>query len=257
MTTLYNGFIGHRHKQQLYFLEGEDPEESFQKNLLTQSIDWEYRNKQILYSYNSLGHRSCELSSLDKNYILFSGCSFTEGLGLCINDSYTTLVSNHLEKQSYNLGLGGSSPSIAVKNIMLFLTTMKEKHPDYIIIQWPYFWRYYGIIENYIIIEYTSQDVDNSLYEELLKNDHAFYYNCFERLNLLHFLHNLGFQGQLIEIFSQTEEEYEKIKSKDWTTLFTNKKDIQLPTMVDRARDLCHPGSKTNKVFADAIIKIL
>ena len=257
MTTLYNGFIGHRHKKQLYFLENEETEESFQENLLTQPIDWEYRDKQILYSYNSLGHRSCEISSLDKNYILFTGCSFTEGVGLSINDSYTTLVPNYVGKQSYNLGLSGTNPSITVKNIILFFTAMKENMPDQIVIQWPYFWRYYGIIENHIINAFTPQDVNNTLYKELLNNKHVFYYNCFERLNLLSFLHNLGFQGQLIEMFSQTEEEHKEIISKDWTVPFTNKKDIELPMMIDRARDLSHPGSKTNRLYAEAIIKIL
>jgi hypothetical protein len=87
------------------FLPLIESEENYKLNLLSQPNDWEYRTKQIRYKYNSLGHRSCELHELPKDYLLFAGCSFTEGIGLKLEDTYSHIVSQQLGLGYYNLGL--------------------------------------------------------------------------------------------------------------------------------------------------------
>lgn len=243
------------------FLPLVESEEKYQDNLLSQPIDWEYRTKKIRYKYNSLGHRSCELHELPKDYLLFSGCSFTEGIGLKLEDTYSHIVANKLGLGYYNLGLGGSCPSISVKNVITFLSKFMHNMPKSIIIQWPYFFRYYRVVP-YLHIEHDTphRTKDNDLsetYKVLLQNNDAYMYNISERLYLLHFLHNIKYNGKLIEFFSQTYQEIDYIKGYDKSTNFTNLHSFEIPKCLDYARDLGHPGSLTNQSYADKILETL
>ena len=239
------------------FLPLIESEENYQRNLLSQPPDWEYRTKKIHYKYNSLGHRSCELHELPKDYLLFSGCSFTEGIGLKLEDTYSHVVADNLGIGYYNLGLGGSCPSICVKNIITFLSKCMNNMPKNIVIQWPYFLRYYRVVPYLYIEHHTPAGELHETYSSMLENNDAYMYNIAERIYLLHFLRNINYTGKLVELFTQNQEEIDYITGHDHTTNFTDKHSILLSNFVDYARDLGHPGSLTNKAFADSILKIL
>lgn len=239
------------------FLPLIESEENYQRNLLSQPPNWEYRTKKIHYKYNSLGHRSCELSELPKDYLLFTGCSFTEGIGLKLEDTYSYLVSKQLGLGYYNLGLGGSCPAISVKNIITFLTKFINNMPKYIVIQWPYFLRYYTVVPYLHISHHTPAGEHSKLYNALLENDDAYRYNIGERLYLLHFLDNIKYQGKVVELFVQNIEEINYITGLDNTANFKNIHSMELPHFLDVARDLGHPGTLTNQSYANAILKIL
>jgi hypothetical protein len=235
------------------FLNFIDPEAKYKKNLLKQPYYWEYRNKTIIYKYNSNGHRSCEIDELSNDYNLFCGCSITEGIGLKEEDCYTYLVSKNLNKKFYNLGVGGSSPAVAVKNIIIFLSKVKNNLPSSIIIQWPHFYRYF-IINGYHHNHFTPSDQTDPLYKALLLNQDAFRYNMMDRLYLLHFLSTLEYKGKVIEIYSEKQNEWELLTSHDHVSNFTNSGSIAIPQTIDKARDLSHPGSKTHESYAAAIL---
>ena len=65
------------------FLGFTDSEERYLESIKTQPNDWYYKDRSFTYSYNEYGHRSKNISDIDlDNYILFTGCSHTEGVGL-------------------------------------------------------------------------------------------------------------------------------------------------------------------------------
>lgn len=232
-----------------------ETEKLFLERQKTQPSDWEYNTKKIQYNYNSLGHRSVEVNELGQNYILVTGCSNTEGVALANEDTWSYIVANTLGKKLYNLAVGGSGPYVACKNLMLFLSAVKT-YPDMIIIQWPFFARFFRIEGKGIHIQHISPaSRDNrEYYDMLLKNDDAFHINIFERNILLSFLENIKYHGKVIEMFKQNPVEMQKI---DYTHYDLEIKKIMLPNPIDNARDLVHPGSKSNRIIADLILEVL
>lgn len=116
---------------------GGDEEEPFLKNLKTQPDDWYYRNTTITYSYNEYGHRCKNIAELDlDNYVLFTGCSHTEGVGLELEKTYAYQVAKELGCGYYNLAMAGTGIDAMIYNLnMWFLLTNKK--PKYLFVQWP------------------------------------------------------------------------------------------------------------------------
>jgi hypothetical protein len=184
---------------------------------------------------------------------LFAGCSVTEGVALKLEDTYPDVVSKTLNKDYYNIAVGGSSPSICVKNVISFLSIMGNKAPSTIVIQWPHFQRYYRI-DKFHIQHFNPRHGDNSFYKELIINEDAFRYNISERLYLLHFLHNIKYKGKLVQLHWEIPRDIDLITDLDHTCNFTNQNIEKLPDTIDHARDLSHPGSETHKLYSQKIL---
>lgn len=235
------------------FLSYEN-QDHYQNNLAKLGTNWEYASKKIYYKYNSIGHRSCELSELTNDYLLFAGCSVTEGVALANEDIYCNLVASRHNKQYYNLGVGGSCPTISAKNMLAFLSLV-QKHPYAIIVQWPYFYRYFRVSNGYFINHLTPAGEDLEYYNFMQKERDAYRFNVLERAYFFHYLKNINYRGQVIEMFSQTEDEITEIVETAGVPVESNY--FMTPNMIDYARDLGHPGSKTHKLYANKILKLL
>lgn len=130
------GFIGNEPNQSLEF-SGADHEEALSANLKKLADDWYYRTAEITYNHNSLGHRSIEPQNLNlDNYILFTGCSHTKGIGLELEKTHPYIVADGLGCDYYNLAIGGSGIDVMMHNLSLWLGKVKEK-PKAIVVQWP------------------------------------------------------------------------------------------------------------------------
>lgn len=130
------GFIGALPNNNLKF-SGGDQEFRYLENLSNQPIDWYYRNVDISYNYNLFGHRCKNIEDIDlDNYLLFTGCSHTEGVGLELEKTFPYLISNELGIDYYNLAIGGTGIDIMTYNLMIWLHTIK-KLPKALIIVWP------------------------------------------------------------------------------------------------------------------------
>jgi len=70
------------------------------------------------YTLNSMGYRSNEFS--ETRDIVFTGCSQTWGEGVIFDGIWGNILSNSLDKKSYNLGLSTRSPQFIVKNTISF-----------------------------------------------------------------------------------------------------------------------------------------
>ena len=93
--------------------------------------------------YNTSGFRmSKELDDIDlDNYCLFLGSSHTKGVGVEIEQRYSTLVSAVLKCDEVNLGVGGGGIDAVEHNLLSwFIHTKKE--PKHLIIEWPAYQRF-------------------------------------------------------------------------------------------------------------------
>ena len=116
---------------------GGDQSFMYEKNLAEQPDDWYYRFNKITYQYNSLGHRCKNIEDIDlDNYLLFTGCSHAEGVGLELEKTFPYIISEQLGMDYYNLALGGSGIDIMTYNLMMWLNTVK-KLPKALIVLWP------------------------------------------------------------------------------------------------------------------------
>lgn len=90
----------------------------------------------IFYNYNNLGHRCDNLEKINlENYILFIGCSHTEGVGLNTVETYPYLTSLKLDTSYYNLSLTASGLDVAFYNMFMWIKTHKK--PKFIVLQYP------------------------------------------------------------------------------------------------------------------------
>lgn len=227
------------------FLQHEDSEETLERNRKSQPADWIYRTETITYQYNSNGHRCIDIDELPEDYILFTGCSHTEGIGLQLEKTYPYLVAQHFNKAYYNLALGGSGPDLAMINMLGFLSKAKYK-PKLVIIQWPNFNRFFKVIDAnlaYILSFYTPSQQDK-FYTFLLKENFPYLQNILNRKIILQNLANYGIHNII-----ESNDVYNINKHEDSTV-----KAVFGTQFVDKARDLCHGGIESNKLWANSLI---
>jgi len=130
-------FLGYDETNFTRNFSGGDEEESFLQNLNTQPDDWYYRNADITYSYNEYGHRCKNIAELDlDNYILFTGCSHTEGVGLELEKTYAHKLSTALGYDYYNLAKAGTGIDTMIYNLNMWFLLVQKK-PKYMFVQWP------------------------------------------------------------------------------------------------------------------------
>ena len=107
---------------------GLDNQHTYAKNFTTrynQLKEYGWLNKKIDYKFNSYGFRSDEFSS-DPSMVSL-GCSHTCGIGIPIENSWTSIVSKSLSLKNFNLGVGGSSNDTAFRLAYHWLHQLKPK----------------------------------------------------------------------------------------------------------------------------------
>ena len=113
-----------------------DSEEEFRRNSAKMSHDWKYHTEKIIYKWNSQGYRTKELDEIQKPFLLATGCSYTEGVGLNTKDIWASMVADNLGLELYNIGKQGNSPEILTMNALLWKANNLPK-PDLVVAQWP------------------------------------------------------------------------------------------------------------------------
>lgn len=106
-----NHFNSHNRNQILKWTVA-DSEQKFNENLadptqLKKLEKYHWLDANIDYSYNNHGFRSDPFD--DRPAGLALGCSFTEGVGLHVHQTWPALVSKKLNLHLWNLGVGGAS----------------------------------------------------------------------------------------------------------------------------------------------------
>lgn len=237
-----SGFVGYTANQTLNF-SGTDTEETFKEHLKILPDDWCYRNKPITYRYNENGHRSRPLAELNlDNYILVTGCSHTEGVGLAVEDTYPHLIADKLGCDYYNLAIGGSGIDILVHNLILWLNKVKTP-PKALILQWPEPIRFSlntldvnRLVDPQVLSNFANND---EVAKFMILGDSIDFFNSQKRLN--YELISSIYQGKIV-------------------TMGPNGKTLGVdvrPHMTDVARDCGHLGIDSNKILANQILTLL
>lgn len=237
-TNLYinSGFLGenplHPVRPSVHTkYSGHDSPELLEKNLKIKPDNWYYRNISIDYLYNNLGHRCKRIGEIDlNNYILFIGCSHTEGVGNRIIDTFPYIVSKELKCDYYNLSLGGSGIDTMMHNLNIWLHKIKHQ-PKYIVWQWPEPTRYLSYDGKNINRHGTWQD-DTNTSNFIIAGDMSNYFHARIKLaeSLLEQLPNV------VEI-----------------DFFTKKNKNIFFERLDLARDDLHYGVESNKNLASKL----
>tara|TARA_R110000751_G_scaffold140654_1_gene244359 strand:+ start:854 stop:1855 length:1002 start_codon:yes stop_codon:yes gene_type:complete len=101
-------------------------------------INPRYTENNVQYTYNSMGYRDCELSEVNKDFILCMGCSYTEGIGVDDNDTWPARLETHSGMDTFNMGLGGSSTMINLINSTQWINNPKKYPlPRCVVVQIP------------------------------------------------------------------------------------------------------------------------
>ena len=237
--TLTNGLLGFKRNTVLDFT-GSDHSGLFAQNLLTKPDDWYYRHNEITYSYNDHGHRCKNVKDLNfNNYILFVGCSHSEGVGNKLEDTHPYLVSKELGMDYYNLSLGGSSGETMRHNLTVWLT--KFPAPKYIVWQWSFANRFLVQAGN-VYVTVGSWNQDKELTKLLVQNAYSKIYSTRDSL-IAEYLNQLQ---NSIPIIQFAYPQYSVPK---------NSSAIIMEEYIDFARDDMHNGRLTHQKAAQVLVE--
>jgi hypothetical protein len=133
----YDDFIGNGEENVVLPFTGGDSERQFLENQKRVRKDWYYFDHPISYSYNEYGHRSKNIKDIDlDNYVIFTGCSHTVGVGLELEKTFPYLVSQKLGVDYYNIAMAATGIDVLEYNLLTWFAKVKKK-PKYVFIQWP------------------------------------------------------------------------------------------------------------------------
>lgn len=233
------GFLGDGASSRVLWSSG-DQEGIFKANLKTQPRDWYYRNAEIVYEYNNDGHRCKDIEDIDlDNYILFAGCSHTKAVGLELEKSYPYLVADHFKLDYYNLAVGGSGIDVIEYNLLLWASIIPKK-PKLVVIQWPIHNRFLSWRDGYntMFTEGTWSNEDSTLR----------FIDSSETLGLFNARKKIT--SKLISNVYNCPIHYVQMSD---APLINLKNYVNL-RIVDKARDLGHPGIESHERVANDLI---
>jgi hypothetical protein len=220
---------------------GKDTEELYQSNLLTQSSDWYYRNNTITYTCNSDGYRTQEFESVDwANSIVIFGCSYIFGVGVDDADTVGARLETLLDCPVINMGVGGSSMLFNLHNSVLLRDGYPT--PKAVVMFWPAYDRI-PEYNTYSVKSYGSWNVEpNTLADVWFKNQN-------------HSIVNAMLMSKNSGLLWEDKCPYYEATWNEYTSSILN---CDLITAdLDYARDMMHPGIKSNIYTAEMIAKNL
>ena len=247
MLSFSNDYIGHAPSERVTNFSGCDSEVLYQKNLKTKPIDWHYRTNIVTYNRNQNGHRCKEFEDVDlNNYILFTGCSHSEGIGLELENTYPYLVSKSQDCDYYNLGVGGTGIDVLAYNLITWFSKVKHK-PKAVVIQWPDYTRFiskanHNTTDTDLLIANGSWSTRTGI-DKFCVIGHDIGFFELRRTMMYNLIKNV-IDCPIIEIA------YDNAKFNDDTLLL-------LPAKQDLARDLIHCGILSNLSYASIITDII
>jgi hypothetical protein len=138
-----NGLIGHivnSYNMAQEFV-GTDTTDLWRVNQLKTELPdvQHYLNTPVVYRYNEHGHRNSDsvhdINSSSKPYILVIGDSFTEGIGLAVEETYAQRLKDLTGYEVYNLGLGGTGIDVMLHNLVIW-SALAVNPPARLVCQW-------------------------------------------------------------------------------------------------------------------------
>lgn len=229
-----------------YFLSKADEEDFNTKSraFKKSNTPWIYFEKKIHYKCNSQGYRTKEWADIDwANSIVLHGCSYAFGEGLAEEDTISTQLSNITGKYVVNLGIPGSGIGANVHNTIMLC---KQLPTPYAVVQ---LWSHIIRTEIYMpdgvwfchpgqFLKTNAEGIPSACYK---------YYKNWLRYDENPQTHN-SFHVEASRLIWQPRTRYYEL-----TMFYDNMLDCDYIQIIDRARDLSHPGIKTAKLVAEHI----
>lgn len=231
--TEYHPYIVNASKELAWL--PSDTEELFKENLdknynLLKEYNWLDSN--ISYKFNKHGFRSNEFC--EKDNAIFLGCSYTFGIGLPLHKTFPQIVCEKIGLECFNLGLPASSNDTAFRLSYIWLNRLK---PKLVILTAPSCTRFELLSPNNISMEVESRFITTM---DQLTNvgNHTSWIDTDQN-------------GELNQKKNTMAIKYicDNLKIK---CLVFSSNDIEV---IDKARDLLHPGVNSNQKFADTVLK--
>lgn len=169
---------------------GTDSEQLYARNLKNLDSTWSYNSTPVTYNFNSYGLRmKKDIEYVEKDFIYFSGTSFTMGIGINEKDRFSELVSSALSLDMINYA--GPTYSMKLQILSFFNFIKKFNKPKILVIEYPPS-AGYTFFENttammYYMNKYAPAISYNDIYNSLLttdffKNEAAIYRNMLQVL---------------------------------------------------------------------------
>jgi hypothetical protein len=210
-----------------------DTKETYENNLrerrsLLEKHNW--LNNKVTYTLNSEGFRCKEFTN-DPS-VMFLGCSFTLGVGVNVEQSWTTIVSDSLNLKCINLGQAGGSNDTAFR---LGSHWIKKLQPKLVILLTPSQHRL-ELIEKKMIHFFTPgilhKDRFSTFLQTWLHDETNAAMNVSKNTLALEY------------ICLQNKIKFVKYDASNFRRL-------------DYARDLAHPGVESHKELASKILNLV
>ena len=232
MTPNYDSYYKKYANQTVNWLSS-DTEQLYNYNLRSRRDELKchgWIDSDITYRFNSFGFRCNEFT--DAPTAMFLGCSFTVGIGLPLHSLWPEIVSDSLNLQCANLGIGAAAPNTAFRLCHGYIDMINPKIVVYltpppgrleIIEDLPRIYGPWG--------QGTRRQPD--LYKAWVSNEDNILFN--EEKNLLGI----------------------RMLCADRNIKFINVSSSELPSSNSLARDLAHPGVECNSIFANHLLNLI
>lgn len=238
-----DGFVGYSEDAAYENFSGADSKERFELNLKSQPSDWYYRRTDITYERNTFGHRCKNLTEINlDNYILFTGCSHSEGIGVELEKTHAYQVASQLNCDYYNLAVGGAGVDVMIHNLSVWLTKV-EQRPKCIVVQWPNLVRFVAKNQHGTLDELGPWSTGEDAIRFMYHGENIDYFRTRKTMaNAI--INQINKQTKVIHLSMFVEgsdfgEEY------------------ILGAKIDYARDLCHFGIESHTKIANDILALL
>lgn len=134
---LTQGTIAHRDSTGQAAFVPSDTEQLYRANLKRQKKNWHYRTQPVHYQLNSEGYRADEWTNIDWcNTVVVQGCSAAFGIGLAESETVSCRLSRLIDTPVIDLSVPGGSVYVNWHNLVTLLTAGAEYRPRAVVNLW-------------------------------------------------------------------------------------------------------------------------
>jgi hypothetical protein len=224
------GLLSYLAKNQTFNFHGTDQEKLFHKNLKKlRKTNWIYKTKSITYNLNEYGFRNKPFNEVNwSESIVVLGCSNVEGIGLAVEDTLCGQLEKILDTTVVNLGIGGSAIDLACWNSLLLHNHYPR--PKALVQVWTSLGRY--------------TDLNGKVFTSHLPQYRGYYHRI-----------NWPYRTKWYIEADRTlwKDKLAYVEASFFHHEYNNEKNVIKLDIIDKARDLMHPGINSNRAAAEKI----
>lgn len=160
-----------KYKNSTLYWHGSDTEDKFlnfkRKNDTHSKIEY-YKKNPISYNFNNFGFRTPDNFSLNEKGIIILGCSFSEGVGIPIEELWGYKLSKTLNKKFWNLSIGGTGVRSCFENLIIYDSYLE--YDDVFLLIPPKFRKKFYTFDNNLIKSILKPRFSNTDFLEIIPN---------------------------------------------------------------------------------------